>query len=187
MFEIQKLNCGYFYKPVILNGLEDFDVSFIDHLNRIASGGDSLKKNYNLKAIRRMLEYGYVYNAVDSDLVMMVGIQDFHGGCFRAGSRTYVHPSYRRMLFSSPDGLEVTSMQILNHVKKANFLFESRFAENTGTLRWLMRNPLFAEWQIYPQKIQLAYRDNWQWIMYKLIKGELGEHIENITYRSDSI
>ena len=81
----------------------------------------------------------------------------------------------------------VTSMQILNHVKNARFLFESRFAENTGTLRWLMRNPLFAEWQIYPQKIQLAYRDNWQWIMYKLIKGELGEHIENITYRSDSI
>lgn len=179
-----KLNCGFYYKPVKLNNDEDFDQHFLNHLDFAASGNDPLASNYNLDHIRRMKEYGYVYNKKPSELVYMVGLEDFQNNAYRIESRLFVHPSYRRKYWKSPDGYETIKHQINNHVDSCDFLFKSRTAKNPAGFKISARiDNFFKDWNIHDSEIELRYRDNMQWIMYKNLKGSAIDHIEKLYYQ----
>lgn len=180
---LKQLKCGYSYKSVISAGVQDFDSDFLNHLSFAQSGNDKLASNYNLKHISRMVEYGYVYNNNPSDLVYMVGIEDFQNGAFRIESRLFVHPNYRKTFWKSPDNYEVVKHQINIHNSKYEFLFKSREAKNPAGFRISARlDNFFKDWTIHPNQIELRYKNNWQWIMYNTIKGSVNEHIEKLLH-----
>lgn len=177
------LECGYIYKPVISGDWEDFDESFLHHLDGAYNNGDALANNYTLKQIGRMQEYGYVYNQDPNDLVYMVGLENFHSGAYRIESRLYMHPNYRRRYWRSPDNYETVKRQISNHMDTCQFLFKSREAENpAGFLISARLDSYFNDWVVYPTKIELRYRNNWQFIMYKNVRGEVDNHISKLWY-----
>lgn len=179
-----QLNCGYFYKPVINERGEDFDDHFSQHLTFASSLGERLSKNYNLKSIKRMFEYGYVYDQTPSKLVLMVGLEQFGEKILRAESRLFVHPSYRSHFWKSPDSYESVKLQINHGLSKCDFLFKSREAKNPGALNVsARRDQFFASWNVYPRPIELKYKNNWQWIMYRNIKGNVEDHVSQILFK----
>jgi hypothetical protein len=177
------LECGYTYRPVISGDWQDFDDVFQSHLDGAYQNGDPLSANYTLKQILRMQEYGYVYNTDPSDLVYMVGLENFRNGAYRIESRLYVHPNYRRRYWKSPDNYETIKHQISNHIDSCQLLFKSREAENpAGFLISARLDPYFSDWTVFPTKIELRYRNNWQYIMYKNLKGNVDDNISKLWY-----
>lgn len=132
-----------------------------------------------------MKEYGYVYTNNDpSDIVYMSGIEDFGNGCFRTESRLYVAEKYRRNYWRSPDDYETIIYQISLHIADANLLFKSRTANNAASFTISKRyNSYFSDWEVYPTKIELRYKNNIQWIMCKNIKGNLNDNISSLIYK----
>lgn len=181
---IKKLKCGYYYTPVKIDNEKNYDDNFLNHLKSANANGDRLSGNYDIQNIDRMREYGFVYNKSKKDLVYMVGIQDFDDGIYRIESRLYVHPNYRKSFWKSPDNYETIKHQINNLKDKSNFLFKSREGKNTASFKISARyDNFFNDWQIYKDKIELKWKNNYQWIMYKTIKGNTNDYIKKIMYK----
>jgi hypothetical protein len=163
------LKNGYYYRPVVENGVKIECKIFESYILKIKSSNDRLASNYTLSQIyERMAEYGYVYDCHPNNIVMMVGIENFGNNIYRAGSRTYVDPNYRSKYFSSPDNLEVTELQIKKYKSSAQMIFESRDRKNPGTFKKFIKDNanIFRDWKIHYKKIELKYKGNFQWIMY---------------------
>lgn len=177
------LKCGYTYKQVKYKDWVDYDPYFMDHLNFAYNNNDRLSSNYVIKAIDRMQEYGYVFNSDQRDLVYMVGLEDFGNGYFRSESRLFVHPTYRRRIWRSPDNYETVKRQIFNHREDTRFLFKSREGASPGGFLISQRlDNYFNDWYVYPTKIELKYKDNIQWIMYHGEHENIHEKIKPILY-----
>ena len=127
---------------------------------------DRLHKNYNIKQIARMKEYGMCMDG--DEFIYMVGLDDFSKGIYRIESRLWVNPKYRKKFWKSPDNYATIFKQINLHKSTTNFLFKSREAPNPGGFRISARlHKYFTDWVIYPKQIELKWKDNWQWIMYR--------------------
>lgn len=160
------------------------DEYFANHLSFAFNNRDALSANYTDKAISRMVEYGYVFKDDPADMLFMVGVEDFGNGCLRSESRLFVHPKYRKPYWTSMDNYQTVITQINNHVDHSSFMFKSRTAKNTGGFRVSARlTNFFNDWVIHPKQIELRYKNNWQWIMYKNIKGNPNEFIESLYYK----
>jgi hypothetical protein len=178
------LACGYTYCPVIRGKHQQLDEVFHAHLDNAYQNGDPLSKNYTLKQILRMQEYGYIYNQDPTDLVYMVGLENFQDRAFRIESRLYVHPNYRRRIWRSPDNYEAVKLQININIGECDFLFKSRTAVNPAGFAISARlDAFFGDWTILPSQIELRYPDNWQHIMYKNLAGDPLIHIERLCYQ----
>ena len=82
-------------------------------------------------------------------------------------------------MWNPPDNYELTMTQYNNH--KFKLIFKSRDEKSpAGHLRSQKLNDFFKDWILYPNKIELGFKDNWQWIMYK---GDENE-IENILHKT---
>lgn len=181
-----RIGNGLKYKSVRSSGVSDYDAEFIKHIDFANEGDDKKAKNYNLTHIDRMMEYGYVYaNDDPSDLVFMVGIEDFGEGCARCECRLFIHPNYRTYLWSPPRGYyDLIMYQVDKHDEDIDFLFKSREAANSATLdvtRTL--NPFFEDWVTHPEKLELKYKNNFQWVMYRDNYGLAKEKIEYLRYK----
>ena len=179
-----RLNSGLKYVSVKEGEESKFDNIFLNHLSFARQCNDRLSANYNLKAIQRMVEYGYVFNEDPKDMVMMVGIEDFGNRAYRIESKLFVHPKYRSSFWRSPDDYETVKYQISKHKSDSQFLFKSREAKNPAALKVSARlDSFFQDWFIYPEKIELRYKDNWQWIMYKRsMGGDVKNHVQKLLY-----
>lgn len=182
---LEQLECGYWYKPVIKNNNIDFDFYFLKHLDYAKHLNEKLSQNYQIRHILKMKEYGYIYNKDPDNLVYMVGLEDFGHGIFRIESRLFVHPNYRQKIWKSPDSYEVIKKQINTNNTSCNFLFKSRIARNpAGFLISAKLDDYFKSWKVYPSMIELKYKENWQWIMYKNVRNDdEGKYIEKICYK----
>lgn len=170
---------NFFYKVVKMNSYEDYDNEFLTHLNFAFSNNDPLSKNYTLKSINRMIEYGYVYHENPNNLVFMVGLEDFGNKIFRSESRLFVHPNYRKPFWKSIDNYETVINQINNHISDCNFIFKSRQAHNSAGFKISQRlNSFFKDWIIHDKQIELKYKNNFQWICYKSLIGDAQTHIQ---------
>lgn len=178
------LNNGLTYVPVKINGnLLNEDI-FIKHLNSAYNQSDKLSKNYTLEAINRMFEYGYVYNSNPTDLVYMTGIENFGNNIYRIESRLYTAPKYRKKIWTSPDNYETVIHQISNLPDNVAMLFKSRETNNpAGVMHCKKIHVFFKDWQLFPEKIELKYVNNWQWIFYNNLKGNVDENIEKLRYK----
>lgn len=168
------------YEPVVTDYNYTQDDIFEKYFNNIQKSSDKLRSNYTLNHVKRMREYGYVWNNSKEDIVMMVGLQPFGFNIFRAGSRTYVDPNYRNQLFKSPDNLKVSTMHI-NLCKEDEFVFESR-EYNKSSLQWLKKSKPFVDWTIYSKKVELKFKNNWQWIMHRPTTLDVEQIISEISY-----
>lgn len=164
------------YKQVKYYDEKNYDDLFLYTLDQIYSGTDKLGQNYRLDAIDRMVEYGYMVDE-DGDIAYMAGIQPFGDGLLRCESRTWIHPKYRTFMWNPPDNYELTMRQCNNH--SHSLIFKSREKSPAGHLRSQKLNPFFKDWVLYPEKIELGFKDNWQWIMYKGNENE----IEKLVYK----
>lgn len=176
---ITQLN-GFTYKCVKFKDRIDFDDKFLQSLEQANSGSDPLAANYNEKAIMRMAEYGYITNE-SGDVVYMTGLEDFSNGIYRIESRTWINPKYRRKFWRCPDDYQTILLQINNHASETNMLFKSREAKNPAGFTISARlNDYFKDWIVYPEEIELKYKDNWQWIMYKNFNGDVNENLKKL-------
>lgn len=181
---LHDLQNGMTYKSVKRNNDTDYDAHFLQCLDSAFHSNDKLAKNYTIQSINRMKEYGYVYKNNPSDIVYMVGIEDFGNGCFRTESRLYVTEKYRSNYWRSPDNYETIIYQIGLHTNDAHLLFKSRAASNVAGFTISKRySNYFSDWEIYPSKIELRYKNNIQWIMYKNIKGNLDDNVNSLIYK----
>jgi len=170
---------NFFYKRVKVKTDTEYDSFFLQHLDFAFNNKDPLSKNYTLKSIDKMVEYGYVYHQSPENLVFMVGIEDFGNNVFRSESRLFVHPKYRKTFWKSIDNYETVIHQINNHVANCNFIFKSREAKNGAGFRISQRlHPFFRDWVIHGKQIELRYKNNFQWICYRNLKGNAEEHIQ---------
>lgn len=175
---------NFFYKPVKVNSYKDYDTNFLTHLNFAFNNNDYLSKNYNLKVIDRMVEYGYVYHNSPENLVFMVGIEDFGNGVFRSECRLFVHPNYRRPYWKSIDNYETVIHQINNHIKNSKFIFKSREAKNSAGFKISQRlNTFFRDWVIHDTQIELRHKNNFQWICYKNLEDDAQKHIKYLQFK----
>ena len=165
------------YKCVKYYEEKNYDDLFLSTLEKIYSSKDPLAKNYGVDAIDKMVEYGYMVDEND-EIAYMSGVQPFGEGLLRVESRTWINPKYRKFMWNPPDNYELTMTQYNNH--KFKLIFKSREKSPAGHLRSQKLNDFFKDWILYPNKIELGFKDNWQWIMYK---GDENE-IENILYKT---
>lgn len=170
-------NC--FYQCVKFQNNCNYDDYFLSHLNFAFTNNDYLSKNYTVDSINRMVEYGYVYHKNPENLVFMVGIENFGNSIYRSESRLFVHPAYRKLYWKSIDNYETVIHQINNHISNCNFIFKSREAKNSAGFKISKRlNYFFHDWVIHDKQIELKYKNNFQWICYKNLKGHAEEHIQ---------
>ena len=127
--------------------------------------------------MENMVEYGYLIDQQDN-IVYMTGIQSFDG-LLRIESRTWINPIYRKRLWNPPDNYDMVIQQYNNH-KHNSFFFKSRKRSPAGHLRSQKLNKFFNDWILYPKPIELYWKDNIQWIMYKGNENE----IEKILYKA---
>jgi hypothetical protein len=165
---IVKLKCGFYYKIVKHHDKVDYDENFLNHLRYALNLNEKLSRNYTIESIDRMLEYGYVYDKDPANLVLMMGVEPFGDKIFRVFSRTFVHTTYRTNYWCLPDNDETVTLQTKRIAESCDFIFVSRQASNSGILKYIIKNSsLFNDWSVYREKIELKYKNNWQWIMYK--------------------
>jgi len=165
------------YKRVKFYENKNYDDLFLKTLEEIYYSDDSLSKNYQLEAIDRMIEYGYMIDEA-GDIAYMAGVQPFGDQLLRVESRTWINPKYRKRIWNPPDNYELTMRQYNSHRYK--LIFKSREKSPAGHLRSQKLHEFFKDWILYPEKIELYWKDNWQWIMYK---GDVDE-VKNILYKA---
>lgn len=170
------------YVPVVHRSIYRPDEYFKKHLHSVQAGSDKFAANYNLITIRRMTEYGYIYNNTPDDLVYMTGIQEMAPSIFRLESRLYLDPKYRKRIWSSPDDYEAVQYQY--QFINADMIFKSREVCNAAGLTLCQKhNSFFDDWQLYDSQIELKYKNNWQWIFFKNIIGDTYENIQKLVHK----
>lgn len=177
------LDDGLTYQPIVHKSMVFDDESFVTHLASARWGNDRLAANYTFEAISRMAEYGYVYENDPTDLVYMTGIEAFGSGCYRIESRTFISQSRRRKFWRCPDNYQTVEFQIKQLVTP-RLLFKSREANNGAGFEISRRLAphLFHDWITHPTPIELRYANNWQYIMYRNVDGDVSLNLKSLEY-----
>ena len=146
---------------------------------------DRLKSNYTYYELSKsMIEYGHIENEL-GEIIYMAGTQDFENGNYRVESRTYIPPKFRTKFWRPPDNYALTKYQIKKTLDTCNMHFKSRESLNpNGHLMSARIAPdLFSDWKVVETVIELKYKDNWQWIMYKNYQGNYLDNIDSVRYK----
>lgn len=156
---------------------------FTDHLfENVINKLQINKKNFKEINLDKYIEYGYM--SINDEIICMCGITDFGLKCYRVESACWINPKYRNSYFKKDN--------IYNHYKlsnyqmskyDANLWFKSRVAKNPAGISKVIPEG----WKVYPTQIELCWKNNWQWIVYK---GDIDDYLENLqtpninTYRT---
>ena len=178
---ISLLNDTFFYKRVKYRNTRDYDDKFMSMMN-VLSADVKLGESYTLKKINTFEEYGYVEN-LNGDIVYMSGIELFGNNCYRIESRTYVPPAFRLRSWNCPHGYAAVqeSMKTFTDV---NMWFKSRVAKSKySNLGYAAKYDNFShDWQLHTDPIELKWKDNFQWIYYYNVKGDVNDNLKSITF-----
>jgi hypothetical protein len=177
----ETLPCGYRVVPYIYKGKFNFDISQRDmslcdnalyQMNK-ERDGDRLDDNYsiiNLK-LSKMYMYNFVFDGTEP--VLCSGAQT-DGDSIRVFSRYFGFNEYRtdgtKALDKVDDFDELRyTLKHLNHPliywsrdKSPNFFHKLKAG----------RPDVFSEWEVHPEKIEIIYPNNHQYIFYK---GDVNE------------
>ena len=181
---IVHLNEHLKYKIVKHNDHIDYDADFLYHLDYAYNCGDKLSANYNITAINRMIEYGYIFHEDTKNLVFMVGLEDFGKKIGRSFSRLFIHHSKRNFYWKMTEVYQLVVNQIERNKEHLDFVFASREAANVGTWRiFKKQSEYFSDWIINAESIELKYKNNFQFIFYKSFSGSVEDHVSHITFK----
>lgn len=144
------------------------DTFFEDYVANIQDN----KPNYEPLNLKKYIEYGYAID--NNDIVAMCGITDFGHLCYRVESACWINPKYRTTRFD-PSGkynhYALSEYQMDKY--KVNVWLKSRKAKNpAGIARYVPEG-----WKVYPKEIELGWKNNWQWVVYK---GNIDEYVDKI-------
>jgi len=132
--------------------------------------------NFKPIDLSKYIEYGYMMDSYNDEIIAMCGITDFGEGCYRVESGCWIHPKYRGNYFR-PDNkynhYALSAYQMEKFEDSVNVWFKSRIAKNPAGIARLIPEG----WKVYPEMIELRWPNNWQWIVYK---GEINEYLESL-------
>jgi hypothetical protein len=114
--------------------------------------------------------------AEGDEIVAMCGITDFGFGCFRAESACWINPKHRGNIFnpkSKYNHYELSKYQMYKFDHKVNLWFKSRVAKNPAGIARVIPEG----WKVHHSEIELCWKDNWQWIVYK---GNINDYLEKL-------
>lgn len=151
-----------------------------DAFLRMQESKDRLSKNYNFNKLHldKMQHYNFMFDCENP--VLASGCEIVSNNVTRVMSRYYVFPPYRtngtNLLEKVDDFYELKYS--LERLKEFKLIIWSRDKNSNFFKRLKYGRPdLFSDWKIYPQKIELKYKDNFQSIFY----------VGDITYLSEVI
>jgi len=146
------------------------DSLFEKTINSIAD----LTDNYQPLNLDKYMEYGYM--SENNEIVAMCGITDFGYGCYRVESSCWINPKYRTSLFqkdSKYNHYALSHYQMEKFEDSVKLWFKSRIAKNpAGIARVVPKG-----WKVFPRMIELCWKDNWQWVVYK---GDINENLATL-------
>ena len=176
------LNDTFFYKRVKHLTLRDYDSKFMNLMDLLSNDAD-LRDTYTLEKIETFEEYGYVENS-NGDIVYMSGIELFGNNCYRIESRTYVPTAFRLRSWNCPHGYAAVqeSMKTFTDV---NMWFKSRVAKSKySNLGYSAKYDNFThDWQLHSTPVELKWENNFQWIYYYNVKGDLNDNLKSIAFQ----
>jgi len=194
----RQLNCGFTQIPFIFEFKKNSSLNKSDFaaaersLKKMESVSqeDRLGTNYQLKQLHldRMFIFSIVYDYTHDLPVFASGLQVFGKNSARIFSRYFVFPEYRTHplnhgLYNKIDNFEV----LKNDLASANqfpFVFWSRDKSPSFFKKIkIVRSDLFNNWQIYPDSIELYYKDNHQRIMYLNRSDKPVDHFVSLDLR----
>lgn len=174
------LPCGYRLIPFIVNGEENPHISSSDiersrravKLMAEDCKNDRLSENYTtwLK-LHTMEMYSVLWDVQRDSPVIMTGAQKMSDHCCRLFSRYYLFTNYRtdstNTMYDKVDNFEA-DMYHLELMKDNYPLFFWSRDNGTNFFKRIkkVRDDVFSDWEVYPEKIELVWKDNHQGIIY---------------------
>ena len=145
-----------------------FDEFFENTVNKLVFK----KRNFNKFNLDKYIEYGYLLS--DNEIACMCGITDFGYSCFRVESAVWINPKYRSTYFSKDNKYNHYQLSFYQMSKYSpNLWFKSRAAKNSAGIARVLPEG----WKVYPTEIELCWKNNWQWIVYK---GDINAYLEKL-------
>lgn len=148
-----------------------------------------LNRNYDVKHMHydEMFTYGVMWDNDKDEPVCCSGLQTF-GIAGRMLSRYYVFKSHRPTLNAFTNDIDDYQMMQIQQCAPYPFLFISR---DTGTKYFerlkKYRPDVYGDFEIYPDKIELKYKDNWQSIFYynkgRLSSDQISDVISQLSFK----
>lgn len=133
---------------------------------------DRLYRNYTEHLnLDKMYIYTLLWDTNSHRPVMFSGAQCMTENCCRIFSRYYLFNDYRTKhtdnLYAKVDDFKVDQFHLINCKDKYPFIFWSR-DKGTGFFKRLKnaRPDLFSTWEVYPDTVEILWKDNVQGIMY---------------------
>jgi len=187
--EAKILNSGhrvvpYYYKGIVNSMLEYDDWNACD--NAILQlqeerDDDRLSDNYCWKGLHlnKMFLYNVVFYKDTYEPILVSGAQSVGENSVRVFSRYYAFEKYRTdgtQLLEKVDNFDELRYT-LEYCKKHDLVFWSRDKSNKFFKRLKLGRPdIFSNWEVHPDKIEIIYPDNEQYIFYR---GNINEILYN--------
>ena len=187
--EAKILNSGhrvvpYYYKGIVNSMLEFEDWQACD--NAILQlqeerDDDRLSDNYCWKGLHlnKMFLYNVVFYKDTYEPILVSGAQSVGENSVRVFSRYYAFEKYRTdgtQLLEKVDNFDELRYT-LEYCKKHDLVFWSRDKSNKFFKRLKKGRPdIFSNWEVHPDKIEIIYPDNEQYIFYR---GNINEILYN--------
>jgi len=187
--EAKILNSGhrvvpYYYKGIVNSMLEYDDWNACD--NAILQlqeerDDDRLSDNYCWKGLHlnKMFLYNVVFYKDTYEPILVSGAQSVGENSVRVFSRYYAFEKYRTdgtQLLEKVDNFDELRYT-LEYCKKHDLVFWSRDKSNKFFKRLKKGRPdIFSNWEVHPDKIEIIYPDNEQYIFYR---GNINEILYN--------
>lgn len=176
-FPSTKQLTSYKVIPYIWHGqinpiLEDEELELCDyamHLLRDESEGDRLESNYTRQHMHldKMVMYNIVFD--DYKPVIATGTQTINEDVVRVFSRYWHFKDYRtngKYLFDKVDNFEELKYT-LDNVDSQCYIWTRDKAKGFFTKLKNHRPDVFNDWEVWPDKINILYPDNYQYVFYK--------------------
>ena len=151
--------------------MEDFNraLSF-NEMRVLETAGDRLQDNYGPFKIKytEMWSYGIVYDKNTNKPVCSSGLQKTSENTARVLSRYYCYKDYRPVNPFMDDIDDYLSLYIqMSYSKDFPILYQSRDKGDRYFKRLSKYREVYKGFKIYPEKIELMFKDNFQNIFYK--------------------
>lgn len=162
----------YYWMGNINPSLEDEELELCDyamHMMREECKGDRLEKNYTKEHMHldKMIMYNIVFD--DYKPVIGTGTQKINDNVVRVFSRYWHFKSYRtdgKYMFDKVDDFEELKYTIDN-VNAKCYIWSRDKSKGFFTKLKKHRPDVFQDWIVHPEKVNLLYPNNYQYVFYK--------------------
>jgi len=177
-----KLPCGYTAIPLVINGAAP-DKTVADIAARTFalleqdSADDKLSWNYTQAGLKLkdMAIYTVLWDYKQDQPVLVTGAQHTSDNTCRLFSRYYLFKNYRTGIdnrrYDKVDDFQVDMWHWEILKNQYSFFYWSREKGPNFFKRIKMLRPdVFSRWQVWPDNIELLWKNNWQGIFYTSTK-----------------